>query len=154
VKKYLVLVFVSFIGVILQTSLFLEIFGPKVNPNIVFALGFAFLFSNKQKYALRTALVSGVLLDLLSFNVVGTTSLFMIFSFYASKFIQEKFFKGIGVLVFLSIIFFTIYKMLYGLGGATRVPLDAKILIGSTVSTAIALIGSGLIGMYLKDLKD
>lgn len=158
-RKYLILFIASLILVLIQTSFFLEIFGPKINPNIVYALGFAFLFANKKKYAYRTALISGIMLDLLSFNTVGFSSLFMLISFHISKYIQGKILKGIWVLIISSVIFFGLYKVIFGAGniydaGSLLALFEAKILISSTISSAVSLIMYGFINNYFKDIED
>lgn len=76
-KKHLLLTFTLVILGLFQTSFLFELFG-EVNPNIILALVFAFLYASKTEDALFSAFVGGLIIDLMTSNILGISSLALV----------------------------------------------------------------------------
>ena len=74
-RKTLYIIFINLILAVLQNAFFPELFGANFTPNLILAFGFSFLFINKEEEAGTSLLIGGLVLDLLSFNTVGLSSL-------------------------------------------------------------------------------
>ena len=77
-KGYVYLIFINTILALLQTSLFLELFGNNLNPNLILAFAFAFLVTDKTSLAFFSALSGGLILDSLSSTTPGLTTFVLV----------------------------------------------------------------------------
>ncbi len=114
-RKYIVLLIVNFILLIFQSSLLLEIFGAELNPNILFALAFSLILLDEHELAVLSGFIAGLLLDLNSNHIIGTSLLFVIIMIYITILFKKTFIRGWLfqlILLFLCVLF---YKFIFSL---------------------------------------
>lgn len=110
-KKILYLFLINLVLVLFQTSFFSEIFGINLNPNLILAFGFAFMFVNQEEEGRTSLLIGGILLDLLSFSTVGLSSLTMLVLFELSILVRKYLARGILtqlLVIFVSTILYSV----------------------------------------------
>ena len=97
-------IFLIYLLVILQISLF-NYFGIfSVTPNLIYILSFAFIFALGEKYAFLTAFFAGMIYDILSFGVVGVTPLLILTSLLLFSLLRRVF-------IHTSVTFFIYYYL-------------------------------------------
>lgn len=111
-KNLILIIFINILLVLFQESFFLEIFGSELNINFVLALGFSFFFANQESDALKSLLVGGLIIDLISTNIVGITSTIFILIMLIASFIKRNIFNGLGIQVLVLILSVVIYKFI------------------------------------------
>ena len=137
-KKILYLIFINMILVLVQNSFFSELLDVTFNPNLVLAFGFAFLFSNQEEDGSFSLLIGGPFLDLLSFNMLGVSSLTFLVLYELSILIRKYVSKGFVIqllLVFIS-------SIVYILVSSFNYPQFANyfgIVVVSALTTLISL---------------
>jgi cell shape-determining protein MreD len=118
IRTYIYIILSTFVVSIVQTSLFLELFNVSANPYLVLVLSFGLYLSLGLEYGLFTALIGGVLLDFVTFNVIGMTSLLFVVFIYFSRTVRTYVLQGFRAQIILLITFslliryFTAYETL------------------------------------------
>lgn len=110
-KKILLLLFINFILALFQSSFFFEIFGSISAPNLILAFSISLIALNRTNTSLQSAFVGGLLLDLFTFNVIGSSSVLIIALIYISLYIQNYLFRGL----YISILSLFVSSILYNL---------------------------------------
>jgi len=136
-RKNLVIMFVCLIFVIFQESFLLEFFGAALNPNLIIALCFTFIFIDDIDSAMFTALIGGLFLDFLGVSIVGLSSLILILLLVISRWMKKTVFRGIWVQIGLIIGSTIIFKLLMGYPGLVY---SNKILFSGFLNSAISLV--------------
>ncbi len=108
-KKYIGLTFLIITLVIFQTSFFSVFFTDGLNPALVISLIFAFFLLDRTNYALFSALVGGLTLDLLGFSLVGSSPLIFVSLVFASLLVRKYILKNLFSQSVLCVISFLIY---------------------------------------------
>lgn len=104
-RKYVVLIFVNILLATLQLSFFSKLLGNGYAPDLILAFAFAFAFLDMNEEAYFSAFAGGLFLDLLGFNIVGSSSVLYVGSVVLFLVVQKFISKGmlvkiLGFLVF------------------------------------------------------
>lgn len=84
-------IFLIYLLVILQISLFNDLRIFTVTPSLIYILSFAFIFTLGEKQALLTAFFAGMIYDILSFGTVGLTPLLILTSLLLFSLLRRVF---------------------------------------------------------------
>jgi len=102
-KNTLFLILFILILILIQLPFLSVVLPLIIVPNLIIALSFSFALYEKEELAYRAGLIGGVLFDLLTFNIVGETSLIItvclfLFSLYR-RYVSKSLVSGfLGVL--------------------------------------------------------
>jgi len=97
-KKILIVLTLNIFLSLVQISFVPFLFLTKIYVNLILAFAFALLALNKTKEAYTSALLGGLLMDILGVVFIGISSFFYCTSLYIAYFIHEKFIKKYAVL--------------------------------------------------------
>lgn len=132
-KSLIIILITNIVLVLFQTSFFNILFGD-YSPNLIMAFAFAVVFTLKGEYKYLSGFIGGLFFDLLTFNIIGLTSviliLTMIMSYIIKKFFISRTYMNI-VLVFISSI---IFDFIIVSGTLFNVELLVRALLTSIVS--------------------
>lgn len=103
-RNIVILIFLNTTIILVQNSFLSVLLPPTYVPNLLLALSFTFTLYDKDTVAYMSALIGGMLFDLLTFNIVGETSLIFVaslflFSQYRRYFSKTVFSSLLGVLI-------------------------------------------------------
>lgn len=84
-------IFLVYLLVILQISLFNDLRIFTVTPSLIYILSFAFIFTLGEKYAFLTAFFAGMIYDILSFGALGVTPLLILTSLLLFSLLRKVF---------------------------------------------------------------
>ena len=132
-KSRSALILLNIFSVIIQTSFLLEVFGSKLNPNLVGAVVFSMLLVKDTTSAYLSAFVGGLLLDIVSGGVAGLgTFLFTLFVWLYSRF-HSFYLRNMFVSLFFATLCFYIFKLVT----AQTIAFDGWIFVGSLLTAII-----------------
>jgi len=136
----------NLILVLLQVSFFGELVAPIFVPNLVFGFAFAIMFIDLSETSYMSAFFGGILLDLLTFGIIGVSSLtfvgfLFLFSFVRRYISKSVYSSSLGVVVtqFLYVWFVLGFETV-GFG---------KILTNSFITLAVALLFQVVLGNFI-----
>lgn len=133
-KQFMYIILINALAGIFQLSFFNRLFGGHIaNPNLILALAFSLFFLGMYERAYFSALFGGLLLDLMSFNTVGLSSLILIFCLISSYLVKKYIFKGWVMQVLSLLITYFIYQGLVE-------SLDIKMLFGAFFTLVFGLL--------------
>lgn len=103
-RRALLLITVNIVLVLFQMSFFGELFDPIFVPNLIFAFAFALLFNDLSESSYMSAFIGGLVFDLLTFGIIGMTSLTFVGFLFLFSFVRRYVSKntvtgGIGVIL-------------------------------------------------------
>ena len=149
-RKNIAIIIICLVFVIFQESFMLEFFGSALNPNLIIALSFSFIFIDDYDPALFTALIGGLLLDFLRVGIVGLSSFLIILLLVFSRWIKKTIFRGVWIQIVMIIVSTIVFKLVINY---PDVIYSGKILfsglLNSTVSSLIFLILNRIRQRYL-----
>jgi len=107
-KKALLLLFINLILVLLQISFFGELLPSVYVPNLILSFSFAILFADLSDASYMSAFIGGLMLDLLTFGIIGVSSLTFVGFLFLFSFVRRYVSKNVltnslGVVVLQSI---------------------------------------------------
>jgi len=136
-RKNIIITFVCLVFVIFQESFMLEFFGSALNPNLIIALAFSFMFIDDTKRAMFTALIGGLFLDFLGVSIVGLSSFILIVSLGFTAWTKKTVFRGVWTQVVLVIVSTVVFKLLMGY---PDIVYSGKLLASGVLNAAISLV--------------
>jgi len=135
-RKNITILILSLILVIFQESFLLEFFGGALNPNLIIALCFGFMFNEEYDTALFAALIGGLFLDFLSVGIVGMTSIAIIVCLVLSQWVKRTIFMGAWVHIVFVIASTVFYKVIMSY---PDFDYNGKILISCIINLVLSL---------------
>ena len=132
-KSRSTLIVLNIFSVIIQTSFLLELFGTKLNPNLVATVVFSMLLVGDTASAYLSAFVGGLLLDIVSGGVIGLGAfLFTLFVWLYSH-LHSFYLRN----MFVSLFFATLYFYIFRLVTAQTLVFDGWIFAGSFLTAVM-----------------
>ena len=136
-KKLLIILFANLALLLFQESFTFELFGSSLNPNLIAALGFAFLFADDDSNATKSIFIGSILLDLIGVGVVGLTLVFYIVIFQLAIYVRNFIFKGVGTPLVFLLISTILYKMAVE---NLRWELDFRFVLSAVITLMISFV--------------
>lgn len=100
-KKLFIILLLNIILSLVQVSFVPILFSHKLYINLVLALSFGFLAVNKTKDAYISALISGLIMDILGITTIGISAFIFCTGLYIAYFIHDKFLKKYSLFLFI-----------------------------------------------------
>lgn len=146
-RKNIAIIFICLMFVIFQESFMLEFFGSALNPNLIIALSFSFIFVDDYKTAFYAALIGGLFLDFLGVGIVGLSSFILILLLVISRWVKKTMFRGIGMQMVLVVVSTIVFKMVMNFPDMVY---SGKILFSGVLNSIMSL----LVYMVLKRMGE
>lgn len=137
-KKNYTLILLNIFSIILQTSFLLEIFGPKLNPNLLAAIVFALVLVGAYTSAYTSALFGGLLLDILSGGVLGLGSFILTVFVFIHSYLYSFYLRN----TFIGILFATACFYFYKLLLSRTFVIDGWLVLGALLTAVLGQIFS------------
>lgn len=114
ISKVIFIVFFNLILSLLQTSFFGELVGNVFVPNLILAFSFALMFKDLKNLSLMSAFIGGLIIDFLSFNIVGISPLVLVGSLYIFSIVRRHLSKDWPVSFLVHSLSLFVYDLLLG----------------------------------------
>lgn len=114
-RRFFIVFFVSLGLVLIQTSFLPVLLGPDISPSLYLALVMSLYVENKVKDAYFSALVGGLIVDLLSTHTVGMSPLILTALLLVLSFARKYIYRSWVIRVLLSLVVFSAYTVLINL---------------------------------------
>jgi hypothetical protein len=141
-RKTHLLVLLNIFLIIVQTSFLYEIFGAKMNPNLLAATVFALVLIGDTTSAYLSALIGGLFLDIISGGVIGLGAFILTLFVMLHSYLYSFYLRN----VFIGVVFATLCFYAYRLLLSRDFIFDGWLLAGSLLT---AVIGQ-LLSIFLK----
>ncbi|MFC1756054.1 hypothetical protein ACFLZK_01560 [Patescibacteria group bacterium] len=145
-RKSIAIIIICLVFVIFQESFMLEFFGGAINPNLIIALAFSFMFIDDYRTAMFTALVGGIFLDFLGVGIIGLSSFLLILFLLFSRWIKKTIFRGIWIQIVMIIVSTIVFKLVINYPDMIY---SGKILFSGLINSII----SSLIFLVLNKIR-
>ena len=122
-KRVLLLFVVNLVLVLIQTSLFLELFGARFNPNLVLAFALVLFAYNKTATALLSCLIGGVLIDLSGVGILGLTPFIFVILMLILSYARQHLFRSFILKIIASLVFPFVYSSVINFGNEVDIAL-------------------------------
>lgn len=111
-NKFLFILGINIILVLIQSSFIVEPNYIYYMPNLVLAFAYSLLLMNRSDIGLLSALIGGLLLDLISFRVIGLSSFSLVLLLLITSYIKKYVFKGIVIQLLLLFLIDLLYLLI------------------------------------------
>lgn len=149
-KKYFTLSLLIFTLVLFQTSFFPVFFEKGLNPVLVISLIFALFLLDRTKYALFSAFIGGVLLDILGFTLLGSSSLVFVLCIMATILIRKYVLKNAisqSILCISSVLIYSVF-----ITYPNKLPIE-NVVYGSILTLLISYVFYYLLSRLTNERK-
>ncbi len=136
-RKYFLITIFSLILVLLEESFAGEFLGAALNPNLILALSFAFLFADDRRASLYSALIGGLWLDLMGVGIVGLSSFMLVLLLILASWIRNALFKGVWVQVVVIVCSTMLFKLIMNY---PQMNYSWKLVVAGILTSLISLI--------------
>lgn len=111
-RSILLISLINIVLVLLESSFLNTLFDTKIILCLVFSFCIALFVADRAQYAFVSALIGGMLIDLLGVNVIGITPVILIASLVLFTYIRKLFLKNLFVNIFFIYLINIIYMTL------------------------------------------
>jgi rod shape-determining protein MreD len=150
-NRYILVIVTNIFIALFQTSFLNELLGPSLNFNLLLAFSFSLLLLNEDDLSLFSAFTGGLMLDMLSFNIIGSYTIVFILALYISYLIKRYFINNFAFQLFLTFIFSIVFKMFQLFLNDGGIPVLSILLLLSYFGTTLIAVAFYLLNSYVKE---